>query len=120
MEEERKEGQPSTPRELLERLKGNRQWPSLYVDRIPPKTKEAFQKLAMEEFCSDYGMTLKWLMDDIISQDMKAVLAKLEEHEQRISNLEALAKKMAESQEGKDHIDVKMLDGKTIRVVKND
>ncbi len=33
------------------------------ISRIPNKTKEYFKKLADEEFCSDYGMTLKYLCD---------------------------------------------------------
>ncbi len=33
------------------------------ISRLPNKTKEYFKKLADEEFCSDYGMTLKYLCD---------------------------------------------------------
>jgi len=36
---------------------------SLTISRVPPKTLEAFKKLAKEEFVDDYGMCLKWLMD---------------------------------------------------------
>ena len=37
--------------------------PDLTINRIPKKTLEAFKELAKEEFCEDYGFTLKWLMD---------------------------------------------------------
>ena len=56
---------------------------------MPDKTKKDFIALAHEEFCGDYGMTLKWLMDDIISKDDKLIIVKLEEHESRIHNLES-------------------------------
>lgn len=36
---------------------------SLYMGRVPEKTKKAFIELAEDEFCGDYGMTLKWLID---------------------------------------------------------
>ncbi|KKK70060.1 hypothetical protein LCGC14_2927800, partial [marine sediment metagenome] len=50
---------------LAKKLQENRK--SLHIARIPDKTKEAFIALAEDEFCGDYGMTLKWLMDDIPS-----------------------------------------------------
>ena len=37
--------------------------PDLIINRIPKKTLEAFKELAKEEFCDDFGFTLKWLMD---------------------------------------------------------
>lgn len=36
---------------------------SLYINRIPKKTKIEFIDLAKEEFADDYGMAIKWLMD---------------------------------------------------------
>ncbi len=36
---------------------------SIWINRIPVKTKEEFLKLADDEFESDWGMTLKWLVD---------------------------------------------------------
>ncbi len=40
------------------------------ISRVPEKTLEIFKRLALEEFCNDYGMTLKWLVDYAI-QDLK-------------------------------------------------
>jgi hypothetical protein len=36
---------------------------SLSIQRIPEKTKTEFMELAEKEFCKDYGMTIKWLLD---------------------------------------------------------
>ncbi len=36
---------------------------SLYIGRIPEKTKTEFIKLSEIEFEKDYGMCLKWLLD---------------------------------------------------------
>jgi hypothetical protein len=72
---------------LVQRLQENRK--SLHIARVPDKTKEAFVNLAEAEFCGDYGMTLKWLMDDILTQDTKVIIAKLEEFEARLQSLES-------------------------------
>lgn len=37
--------------------------PALVINRVPKKTLESFKDLANEDFCKDYGFTLKWLMD---------------------------------------------------------
>lgn len=44
--------------------------PALSISRVPEKTLEIFKELAKEEFCNDYGMCLKYLIDYAI-QDMK-------------------------------------------------
>ncbi len=36
---------------------------SIYIGRVPKKTKTEFMKLSETEFESDYGMCLKWLID---------------------------------------------------------
>ncbi len=92
---------------LVKRLQENRK--SLHIARVPDKTKTAFMNLADEEFCGDYGMTLKWLIDDILSLDNRMIIAKLEEQETRIQALESTTP----SGEEKPNEDVKkMLDGK--------
>ena len=88
---------------LARKLQENRT--SLHIARIPDKTKEAFIKMAEEDFCGDYGMLLKWLVDDIISQDTKVILAKIDEHESRIVSLETSTKEEPEEDTKK------MLDG---------
>ena len=37
--------------------------PDLTINRLPESTKEAFIELANEEFCGDYGMCLKFLLE---------------------------------------------------------
>ena len=46
-------------KEIKEKIKH----PTLHVGRLPKKTYVEFIKLAEEEFCSDYGMTVKFLYD---------------------------------------------------------
>ena len=109
MEEKSEQPGVQNPAHLLaKRLQENRK--SLHIARIPDKTKEAFKALAEEEFCGDYGMTLKWLIDDIPSQDTRMIIAKLEEQEARIQALESGAHP---SGEVPDENTKKMLDGKT-------
>lgn len=47
--------------DIREQIK--RKIPDLTIQRIPDKTKLMFKAFAKEEFCSDYGMTLRHLMD---------------------------------------------------------
>jgi len=56
--------------------------PDLSISRVPAKTLEIFKQLAKEEFCSDYGMTLKYLVDYAIRD------AKYQELSQRLLILE--------------------------------
>jgi hypothetical protein len=37
---------------------------SISISRLPKLTKDKFIKLAEDEFCDDYGMTLKFLYDN--------------------------------------------------------
>ena len=107
-EKEQNLGVQNPAHALAKRLQENRK--SLHIGRIPDKTKEAFLILADEEFCGDYGMTLKWLMDDIPSQDTKMIVAKLEEQDARIQALEAAT---PPSSETSSEDTINMLDGKT-------
>jgi hypothetical protein len=91
---------------ILKQLQANKE--SLSISRIPPKTKEAFIKLSEDEFCGDYGMCLKFLMDDLIDADVKMIIATLQSHESRIQALEN--KDMTSKSELKIK---KMLDGST-------
>jgi len=89
MDEEKKtneEKQTNPAHKILNKLRRNSE--DLRIKRVPKPTLKAFKELADSEFCGDYGMTLKWLVDDIISADAKMMIAKLNEHHQRISSLE--------------------------------
>lgn len=71
---------------ILGKLKENHE--RLSISRLPAKTKSSFIDLANEDFCGDYGMTLKWLMDDLITPDAKLMMEKVSELESRIRVLE--------------------------------
>lgn len=60
--------------------------PDLTVYRVPLKTLEQFKQLAKDEFCDDYGMTLKWLMDN--ASTFAIIFGILNELEMRVSKLE--------------------------------
>lgn len=93
---------------LQEKLKENKK--SLHIARVPEKIKEAFISLAEAEFCGDYGMLLKSLMDGVISQDTQMILNTLEDHETRIQTLESENYQKGKEPEKKGR---KMLDGST-------
>jgi len=114
-EKEQNPGVQNPAHALAKRLQENRK--SLHIARIPDKTKEAFIALADEEFCGDYGMTLKWLIDDIPSQDTRMIIAKLEEQEARLQALESATHSSADEP---DENTLKMLDGskKAVRGLK--
>ncbi len=88
MEQNEKEtGVQNPAHKLLGKLQENRR--SLHIARVPEKTKEAFIKFAEEDFCGDYGMALKWLIDDIVGQDMKLIIWTIEDFEKRLQELES-------------------------------
>ena len=110
MEENKQNPGEKNPAHLLrKKLQENRK--SLHIARIPDKTKETFIALAEEEFCGDYGMTLKWLIDDIPGQDTRMIIAKLEEQEARLQALESATHS---SEEAPDENKKKMLSGREI------
>ena len=52
-----------TTREKIEQIREKVKETSIYIARVPKKTKTEFKTWAKEEFEDDYGMALKWLMD---------------------------------------------------------
>jgi len=71
---------------LAKKLRENKS--SLHIARIPEKTKKLFIAIADEEFCSDYGMLIKFLLDKVVAGDNSNILEKLNEQEKRIDALE--------------------------------
>ena len=49
--------------EKIESIKKKVSRTSIYIGRVPEKTKTEFIELSNKEFEKDYGMCLKWLMD---------------------------------------------------------
>src|SRR3990167_353108 len=62
----------------------------LYIQRVPKKTKEMFIQYS-EEFCGDYGMALKELIDFtfIFGPQLEAVHQAISEFNDRLSALES-------------------------------
>lgn len=90
---------------MFDRLKENKY--SWHLTRIPEETKKYIIDLANKEYCGDYGMAIKGIVDSIPSQDILTTLAMIESLEQRVSNLEELnsSEKPEESKE------IRMCDG---------
>ena len=71
----------------------------IHINRLPKKTKEEFIVLANEEFASDYGMTLKWLLDfrsGLLARPNQLLLDQMEDMASEIASL-----KVAKPQEEK-------------------
>lgn len=98
---------------LAKRLQENRK--SLHIARIPDKTKADFMALAEEDFCGDYGMTLKWLMDDLINPDVKLIMEQVAQLEARLSVVE----NNPIQDKPKEQSSRKMLDGTVKRRLEN-
>ena len=71
---------------LARKLRENKS--SLHIARIPEKTRKLFIAIADEDFCSDYGMLLKFLLDKVIAGDASNIIKRLDEQEKRIQELE--------------------------------
>ena len=102
-------------KELQKRLKENheRAPADLVINRVPKLTKNRFIEVAKEQFCGDYGMTLKWLVDGLLPETDERVndlLVIAQDHEDRLKELEV---KPVEEPEKKA---VKMLDGSKKRI----
>ena len=79
----------------------------IIISRVPKKIVIAFKDLAREEFCNDYGMTLKFLVDGLVSADTQLLMVKVEELEDRMFKLEHKpVEKIVEQKKT-----VKMIDG---------
>lgn len=126
MEQTETKEQPSTAEQhserltaaqrLMGRLKENKN--SIHISQIPLRAKEAFENLAKEEFLDHYGMTLKWLMDDLISPDTKMLIATIDALEKRVVALEESKDDSVKEEESGEHKPVykKMVDGTKRRV----
>ena len=84
---------------------------SFNINRVPRNTMKRFAELAKEEFCDDYGMCLKWLIDGLVDKDSALIMERIDELEERIQSLETAPKEEPVKTEEK-----KMLNGRTIKV----
>lgn len=93
---EKKQGKEQINK-LVDKLNENKA--TLNIARIPYNAKKKFVDLADKEFCGDYGMTLKWLIDDLIDGDMKLFVRRLIELEQEIEEIKEMLDKKDEKKE---------------------
>lgn len=111
-------GQTNAPQQILQRITEDRK-NSIHIARVPPKTKEEFVALAHEDFCDDYGMALKWLLDEV--KRLQAVAEAIYDHEERIGILEKALLSPAQGEAKTEEIPEgckKMADGTIRRVQK--
>jgi len=88
--------------ELSEKVKGIKEKitsssSSIFFKRVPKKTYDIFMKMAEEDFCGDFGMLLKHLLDfylGLIPSGIEHLEAAVEHLDNRMTVLEqAVAKK---------------------------
>ena len=97
--------------EILEKILSSEKAKKLSISRIPSKTKELFLQVA-EEFEDDYGMCLKWILEQALEyQDMKVTF-----FENINMKLDQLLNNQPPTSE--NIIEKKMLSGKTIKYKK--
>jgi cell division septum initiation protein DivIVA len=94
MEEKKKQEQIKEQIKKLRKELPNQ--PDLTIKRLPERTEFEFKQLAQKEFCNDYGMALKFLMDFYTGMmpnaENEAILETLANHEQRLVTLETKPK----------------------------
>lgn len=74
----------------------------LVMSRVPKQTRELFMKIAEEEFADDYGLLLKFLLDEFINKrvleslDIKLsyVISLLEKSKEEIKAFEPKKRRM--------------------------
>ncbi|MAF50800.1 MAG: hypothetical protein CMH64_01790 [Nanoarchaeota archaeon] len=85
---------------------------SIYIGRVPEKTKTEFIELSNVEFEKDYGMCLKWLMDfrkGLLSDPNEILSAKIDALTDEVSKLKGMVetkpeqKKKRKTLDGQEH-----------------
>ena len=97
--------------EKVEKIKEKVSRTSLYIGRIPEKTKTRFIEVAEAEFSGDYGMYVKWLQDfkDGLLSDPNQILdAKIDALTEEVNKLKGMVETKPEQKTKR-----KMLNGKS-------
>ncbi len=84
---------------------------SLFISRVPKKTKDEFVNFANEEFCEDYGMCLKSIWDNF-----KLWKVFFENIDMKLDYLINSLNKDTEKKEEPEENKIKLLSGKQIKV----
>jgi len=97
------------PEQIMQRISTDKE-KSLYIARIPLETKKRFTELAEKEFCNDFGMTLKWLIDGIPEQHLQVIHDRINAIEEQLMQLR---EQITQPQQEKKTT-IKLLNGKII------
>ena len=85
---------------------------SLFIGRIPEKTKTRFIEVASKEFEGDYGMYVKWLQDfrdGLLSDPNEILAARIDALTEEVNKLKGMAETKPEQKKNR-----KMVSGKEI------
>ncbi len=83
---------------------------SLVISRIPRKTKDEFIALANDEFCGDYGMCLKWCLEQ--AMEKQAVMSFFENMNFKLNQILGDIPKTEQKPETES---IKMVDGRIVK-----
>ena len=81
----------------------------LVISRVPRKTKEEFIALANDEFCGDYGMCLKWILEQ--AMEKQSIMAFFENMDFKLNQI-LVGVPQTEQKPEADKI--KMVDGRIV------
>jgi len=98
---------------LKQKIQENKR--SLNIARLPQKTKEEFMKLANEEFCGDYGMALREILNCYFEHhSMKSVF--FQNIDMKLDSILESISQPEQKEEEPDAKEIKMVSGKRIEV----
>jgi len=101
--------------DILEKVISTEKEKRLSFSRVPAKTKAIFIQIAKEEFEDDYGLTLKFLLDQALEyQDMKVTF--FENINMKLDSL--LQSQSLPGQKEEEFVEKKMMSGKIIKYKK--
>jgi len=92
---------------IVRKLKENQD--AIFIGRVPPQTKELFERLAHDEFCDDFGFALKWLIERAFDNDVRD--ARIDDLQEQIESIKDVLSQQSEQPTVK-----KMVDGTTRKV----
>jgi len=109
--------------EAAEKMQGmlKRVKPDLTIYRVPEKSLQEFKDFAKEEFADDYGLLLKFLLDNAKVDDRIMLLAQyIDDVALRISALEEKLKIFPAEAEEKEFTTKRMMSGKIVKIPKKE
>jgi len=96
---------------IRNRIHEDKEW-GLVISRVPKQTKQIFTELADQEFCSDYGMTLRELLNQYLEyQQIKNFFFNLAQLQLTIADIQNRLIAIESRNEPVEKV-IKTLDGK--------